>query len=158
MSGLKTHLFPVESRWLGDGVGLPTEDGSPGPRGVWLSEPWVPGLREQENAVVLCRCWAVPWSSPTSAASSFCTSSLASFIFTMGPCLWPTRYEGGSCGASLAKPMLPGHIRAAGTLYTNMSCQRQGRGPPEPSRMPFFPPWPCGGLGPLLEHMSGRGC
>ena len=49
--------------------------------------------------------------------------------------------------------MLPGHIRAPGTLYTN-TCQRQGRGPPEPLPDAFLPPWPCGGLGSLLEHMS----
>ena len=84
------HTCPTESRWLGEGVGLPTEDGSPGACGVWLSEPWVPVKHCR-----LCRRWAVPWSSPTSAASSFCTGSLASFIFTMGPCLWPTRYEEG---------------------------------------------------------------
>ena len=43
MSGFKTHLFPMESRWLGEGVGLPPEDGSPGACGIWLSAPGYQG-------------------------------------------------------------------------------------------------------------------
>ena len=61
------------------------------------------GIQEQESTV-LCRCWAVPRSSPTSAAGSFCTGSLASFIFTMGLCLWPARYEQGS-GEAHVEPL-----------------------------------------------------
>lgn len=43
--GSKHTRFLWSAAWLGEGVGLHTEDGSPGARGVWLSEPWVPGLQ-----------------------------------------------------------------------------------------------------------------
>lgn len=110
------------------------------------SEPWMPGFwawpqrKRKCSWSPLYRHWAVLWSSLMSAASSFWTSSLAYFIFTMDLFLWHTRYEDG-VDASQVEPLHQNWCcqdmaltLGSGTFHKHMVPSHKAEGP----GMPFF--------------------